>query len=91
MKCKSTFFKLAALSVMSALLALVVSGCATLSQQSSAIDPDARAILQKASETLAAAKAYRFRIQRNVPPEIAEPAGMRAGHFAKKGTWMPPS
>ena len=67
--------RLAALAAVA--IALSLSSCATMRRSAdSALDADAKAVLQKSSETLAAAKSFSFRVQRDVPAQIADAAGM---------------
>lgn len=66
----------AVLAFTSALLLISFSGCSTLPSTPAGIDPDAKAILQQASDTLAAADSFSFRVQRKVPAVIAEKSGM---------------
>jgi len=40
------------------------------------LDADAKAVLDQASKTLAAAQSFSFRVQRDVPTQIAEASGM---------------
>ncbi|MGI9243503.1 MAG: DUF2092 domain-containing protein, partial [Verrucomicrobiales bacterium] len=67
----------AALAIPCTLFALALTSCSTLPRGGAGIDPEAKAILEKASETLAAANAFSFRVQRDVPAVIAVKAGMR--------------
>ncbi len=66
----------AVLASTGALLLISLSSCSTLPQTPAGIDPDASAILQKASDTLAASNSFSFRVQRDVPTVIAEKSGM---------------
>jgi hypothetical protein len=60
-----------------AVIALVLPSCTTIdSPKESTLDPDAKAVLEKASMTLAGAKSFSFRVQRDVPDQIAEASSM---------------
>ena len=64
-------------AIAAAAIALSLSSCATMRRSTdSSIDADAKAVLQTASETLASAKSFSFRVQRDVPAPIADAAGM---------------
>lgn len=69
----------AALATLCTLFVFPLTSCTSLPSggTGTGIDPDAKAVLQKASETLAAADAFSFRVQRDVPAVIAVKAGMR--------------
>ena len=67
----------AALAIPCALFAIALTGCSTLPRGGAGVTPEAKAILEKASETLAAADAFSFRVERDVPAVIAVKAGMR--------------
>lgn len=59
-----------------ALLAIV--GCASLETGGGTLDPEARAVLDRAAATLKNAQSFRFRVQRSVPAAMAEAAGIDA-------------
>jgi hypothetical protein len=76
MKTKTSSLFVTAIAVPAAAIALSLTSCTTLEPTAAEIDADAKAVLQKTSDTLAAAKSFSFRVQRDVPAEIAEASGM---------------